>query len=288
MGAFDVHRSHAVSRDGTRIAYDVTGSGPPLLLVHGGAGDRTRWDVLRPHLDAHHTVHAMDRRGRGDSGDGPDYSLEREYEDVAAVVDAIARQTGSEVAVYGHSYGGLCAFGAAALTPHLRPLVLYEGWPAVDPEPLSADGRLLGHLEALLEEGRREEVLETVLREVVGMSDDEVEAYRAQPSWQARVAAADRFPREERAFMATSFTREMAQRVRVPTLLLTGEQTRQLWQPDTVASYLPDAHVAVLEGQAHSADVVAPELVAERLLAFLGTHPGVERDPAGASAGERS
>lgn len=189
---------------------------------------------------------------------------------------------GHQRAVYGHSYGGLCAFGAAPLTPHLRRLVLYEGWPAVDPEPLSADAELLEDLEVLLEQGQRERLLEIVLREVVGMSDEEVAAYRAQPSWPARVAAADRFPREERAFLATPFTRDAAQRVQVPTLLLTGEKTQELWQADTVARSLPDARVAVLEGQAHTADIVAPELVAQQLLAYLEGTAGIEREVGGA------
>ena len=283
MDAAGGHRSHAVSHDGTRIAYFTSGSGPALLLVHGGAGDHTRWDRLRPHLERHHTVHAMDRRGRGDSGDGPEYALEREYEDVAAVVDAIAQQTGSDVAVYGHSYGGLCALGAASLTPHLRSLVLYEGWPVVEPETLSANAELLEHLDVLLVQGERERVLETVLREVVGMSDEEVATYRSQPSWPARVAASDLFPREERAFLAAAFTHEAAQRIRVPTLLLVGDQTRELWQPDTVAASLPDARVVVLEGQAHTADIMAPALVAEQLLAFLGERSGASADAAGAA-----
>ena len=82
-----------MTRNGKPIAKRVAsrdGDGPPLLLVHGGLGDHTRWGPLLPYLDPHFTVHAMDRRGRGVSGDGPDYSPLREFEDVAAVIDAIA------------------------------------------------------------------------------------------------------------------------------------------------------------------------------------------------------
>ena len=78
------------SKDGTAIAYWTSGKGPPLVLVHGTPDDHTRWRPLLPYLESHTTVHAMDRRGRGGSGDGPQYTLEREYEDVAAVVDAVA------------------------------------------------------------------------------------------------------------------------------------------------------------------------------------------------------
>jgi peptide-methionine (S)-S-oxide reductase len=77
------------SKDGTRIAYSRSGSGPPLVLVHGTTADHTRWARVLPELEPHFTVYAMDRRGRGGSGDAADYAIEREFEDVAAVVDAI-------------------------------------------------------------------------------------------------------------------------------------------------------------------------------------------------------
>jgi pimeloyl-ACP methyl ester carboxylesterase len=123
--------TRAISRDGTEIGYWTSGRGPPLLLVHGGLGDHTRWDVLRPHLVPHFTVHAVHLRGRGPSADAADYDLAREYEDIAAVVDAIAADSGSSVDVYCSSYGGLCTFGAVRLTSNIGKLVLYEAWPLV-------------------------------------------------------------------------------------------------------------------------------------------------------------
>lgn len=93
--------SRVRSRDGTEIAVWQTGSGPPLVLVHGTPADHSRWRPLLPYLQPHFTVHAVDRRGRGASTDSPDYALEREFEDVAAVVDAAAASSGSSVSVYG-------------------------------------------------------------------------------------------------------------------------------------------------------------------------------------------
>src|SRR5687767_12504745 len=110
------------SQDGTSIAVQVTGRGAPLLLVHGTTADHSRWTPLLPALEARFTVHAMDRRGRGESGDAADYSLVREFEDVAAVVDAI----GGPVNLLGHSYGALCSLEAALRTSNLRKLILYE------------------------------------------------------------------------------------------------------------------------------------------------------------------
>lgn len=112
--------TRVVSHDGAEIAYWTSGEGPPLVLVHGASSNHTTWDPLLPYLQPHATVHTLDRRGRGASGDGPDYDIAREFEDVAAVVDAVAATFGSAVGVFGHSYGGHCAFGAASLTSNIR------------------------------------------------------------------------------------------------------------------------------------------------------------------------
>ena len=257
------------SRDGTEIGHFSSGDGPPLLLIHGGLGDHTRWDVLRPYLEPNFTVHAMDRRGRGASGDGPEYQLEREFEDVAAVVEAIAHRSGSAVAVYGHSYGGLCALGAAALTSGIDKLALYEGWPPVDPGAWTPPPGSLERLEELMAAGEREAVLETFLREFANMSGQEIAAYRTQPSWQGRVAAAHTIIREERAFQERAFAPEVAGGIAMPTLLMVGEDQTLDWRAETVRDALPDARICVLEGQAHTADIVAPKLVAAQLIVFL-------------------
>jgi pimeloyl-ACP methyl ester carboxylesterase len=264
------HINRAVSSDGTAIAYWICGSGPPLLLIHGSIGDHTRWGALTAYLEPHFTVYAMDRRGRGGSSDHPDYQIEREYEDVVAVVDAVAESSGSAVIVYGNSYGGLCAFGAATGTSNISRLILYEGWPPLNPAAFVSPPGFVERMEALLAEGKREAVLETVMREVVKMSAAEIEAYRAHPSWPARVAAVHTFPREERAFAQAHFDPNRAARIAIPTLLLTGSDSPD-WHPEveTVAAAFPNARIAVLEGQGHVADVVAPELVAAQLFAFL-------------------
>ena len=119
--------TRVVSGDGTQIAYWSSGEGPPLVVVHGTPADHTRWRPLLPYLEPYASVHAMDRRGRGASGDGPDYELVREYEDVAAVVDAVAAASGTPVDLYAHSHGGIVAFGAATLMSSIRRLVLSEG-----------------------------------------------------------------------------------------------------------------------------------------------------------------
>src|SRR4051812_11044833 len=96
------------SRDGARIACWVSGQGPPLVLVPGVTGDHTHFRFLVPLLESRFTVWAVDRRGRARSTDGPEYAIEREFEDVAAIVDAV----GGPVDVFGHSFGADLVLGA--------------------------------------------------------------------------------------------------------------------------------------------------------------------------------
>lgn len=258
------------SRDGTGIAYWTSGEGPPLLMVHGVTADHSRWQPLLPYLQPHATVCAMDRRGRGASGDAPDYRLAREWEDVAAVIDAVAAATGSPVDVYGHSHGGLCAFGAATLTRNVCRLVLYEGWPAVDPSRHVFPRALEERLDALLATGAYDAAVEALFRHF-GSTDEEVRGLRAQPAWQARVAAAHTITREVRAIGQAPFDPHQVARITVPTLLLTGTDSPDPAVADlpAVADALPDARVVVMEGQGHLADVLAPETFAGHVLAFL-------------------
>jgi pimeloyl-ACP methyl ester carboxylesterase len=266
--------TRVVSRDGTEIGYWTSGEGPPLVLVHGAPADHTRFRPLLPYLEPHATVHTMDRRGRGASGDGPDYHLAREFEDVAALVDAVAEASGSAVDLYGHSFGGLCAFGGATLTSNIRKLVLYEGWPPVNPDAHAFPPGFAERLDVLLAEGDREAVVEAVFRELVGMPEDELAALRGQPAWQTRVAVAHTITREVRAIPEATFDPEVAARITVPTLMLTGSDSGDPSTADieTVAAALPDAQVTVLEGQQHVADILVPEVFAEHVVAFLRDH----------------
>jgi pimeloyl-ACP methyl ester carboxylesterase len=270
-GTAEATMTRAVSRDGTDIGWWTSGEGPPLVLVHGAVADHRRWRPLLPFLEPHATVHALDRRGRGASGDSPGYDLAREFEDVAAVVDAVAEASGSAVDLYGHSFGGLCAFGAATLTANLGRLVLYEGWPPVDPAARLLPRGVGERLDALLAEGDHDAVVETMFREVVRLPEAEIAALRAQPAWSARVAAAPALVRELRAIPGVTFDPALAARITVPTLLLAGSDSRDPFAADvgTVAAALPDARVVVLEGQQHVADILDPEGFAGHLVGFL-------------------
>jgi pimeloyl-ACP methyl ester carboxylesterase len=259
------------SRDGTPIAVFVSGHGRPLVVVPGTTSDHTTWRLVLPLLEPDVEVHAVDRRGRGRSGDSAEHTLEKEYDDVAAVVDAAAAAWGGPVDLLGHSYGGNVAFGAATRTDNVRRLVLYEGWPVPDIADRTTPPELMQRLEDLLARGRPEEMLEAFYRDVVRMSEEELSAVKAAPTWPARVAAAGTVPRELRAFGAQAFDPAVAATISVPVLLLVGGETPDSVRadPETVAAGLPDARIQVLPGQMHLAHLTDPDTFAREVLTFL-------------------
>lgn len=257
--------------DGVPIACYRSGAGPALVAVHGTAADHTAWVRVTPLLARHFTVYAMDRRGRGASGDAPDYGLEREFADVAAVVEGI----GQPVHLYGHSFGGACATEAATRVGmgNLASLILYEGMP----KPLGLRGtpdELIGRLETLIGAGQREEALSLFMLTAVGLTPPELEVYRQSPAWPARVAAVHTIPRELRAFNDYGTDLERFRTLSAPTLLLIGERTRasrrELFESFTrLSTILPRSQIRELPGQGHTAHETAPELLAEALTAFV-------------------
>ena len=169
-----------------------SGDGPPLILVHGTTADHTTWRATGPELAHGYRVHAIDRRGRGASGDGSDdagYSIELEYDDLAAVADAVAGEAEMPVDVVGHSYGGRIGLGAALRTASIARLVVYEGAPS----PAGGEGYRPSGVEdriaTLIEAGDLDAAAQTFFREIVRMPEPELDAYRANPVWPVRVAA---------------------------------------------------------------------------------------------------
>jgi pimeloyl-ACP methyl ester carboxylesterase len=176
---------HSVqSADGTRIGYTVTGAGPSLLLVHGTAVDSRSCVLLGTVLAQSRQVAAMDRRGRGLSGDGGSYSLDSEAEDVLAVIGALE----PPVHVVGVSYGGLPVLEAAARSDRLAAVTLFE--PPIrtgDYTFLTEPG--MAELDRLIDEGRRDDAARHVLREGMAASAEDLRQLAALPgAWAAVVA----------------------------------------------------------------------------------------------------
>lgn len=232
-----------------------------MVLVHGSPADHTTFEQLIPHLEAHVAVCAMDRRGRGMSDDGPSYAHECEFEDVAAVVDSF----GSEVDLFGHSYGCVVALEAALLATNLRRLILYEPWIGRYP------AGVIPELEELLATGDYEAVVTTIFRRLLGMTDEELDRYRAAPSWQARVALAAVNVREARVEDAYDFEPVRFGDLNVPTLLLVGGDSPPEMRAtvERVAAALPNSRIQELPGQQHIAHRTAPDLLPSKIVEFV-------------------
>lgn len=256
---------YTTSADGTRIAYERRGDGPPLLLVHGTTADHTSWEPVCPALEERFSLYLMDRRGRGESGDAADYSIEREFEDIAAVAGA----SDEPVSLAGHSYGALCSLGALRRVDDLRRVVLYEppfrtGAQAGPPDDL------VERMAELAARGDEEAVLETFFGDVLG-NEDRLELYRSQPSWPMRLDAAPTVPREFRATWAFRPAPGAFEDATTPALVVLGGATDGPLEGGTRAVHerLPKSELAVLEGEGHGAVYTAPDRLADEFVSFL-------------------
>jgi pimeloyl-ACP methyl ester carboxylesterase len=254
------------SRDGTEIACARTGNGPPLALVHGSGADRRRWAPVAPLLAAHFTLLALDRRGHGDSGDAAAYGVEREVEDIAALVGAVGE---GALPVVGHSFGALCALGAACEAGIVSRLVLYE--PPLPARPGGYFGpELIPAMRGALQRGDADAAVEAFARAVFAASPPALAAMRRSDDWSKLCAAAGTTLRELEAVEALGRDpRRLA--ATVPTLLLLGGESGPPYREtaDLLLGLMPAARLAVLPGQGHGAIDQAPRAFASAALAFL-------------------
>jgi pimeloyl-ACP methyl ester carboxylesterase len=247
------------------IAYQRSGTGTPLVLVHGATADHTRWAPVLPAFEQHSTVYALDRRGRGGSGDSEQYVIKREFEDIVALVNSIKEP----VFLLGHSYGALCSLEAARRTANVRKLVLYE-----PPIPTGVEvypPEIVTRIQALLDAGDREGAVITFMRDIVRVPPKEMELLRTAPNWPARVAAAHTILREMRGSNEYVFEPARFAGLTTPTLLLLGGDSPPFFKAaiEAVHAALPDSRVVVMPGQQHTAMNTAPELFAGEVLQFL-------------------
>jgi pimeloyl-ACP methyl ester carboxylesterase len=257
---------HISSKDGAPIAYEQRGEGPSLVLVHGAAAEHTRWTPILPELEKQFTVYAVDRRGRGQSGDVEPYAIEREYEDVVAVVDSIP----GPVNLLGHSYGAICSLEASLRTSNLRKLVLYE-------PPIQTDVKkknppdAIDRINSYLQVGKPEKALLIFLREIVGIQQNEIRQLKSLSGWSLRVATAHTIPREEASVGSYFFKPERFYHMETPTLLLLGGDSPPFFKDGTEAfkRSIPNSRIAIMPGQRHAAMDTSPELFLREVIEFL-------------------
>jgi pimeloyl-ACP methyl ester carboxylesterase len=256
------------SADGTPIAFERVGSGPPLVLVGGALSDRGAAGPISALLGERLTVFAVDRRGRGDSGDTQPYTVEREIEDLGAVIGA----AGGSAFVYGHSSGAVLTLRAAAAGLPIEKLVAYEPPFIVDASRPPVPDDYVRHLDELVAAGRRGDAVAYFLTTGVGVPEQMVEQMRTAPMWPGMEAVAHTLAYDGRIMGDTMrgmpLSSEPWSDVTIPTLVVDGGASPP-WQRDAaraLVDVLPDARYSTLEGQDHGP---APEVLAPTVLEFL-------------------
>ena len=261
--------STATSKDGTRIAFDRSGDGPAVILVGGALSDRSGWAPLAGLLAPRFTVFGFDRRGRGDSGDTPPYSVDREIEDLEALLD----EAGGAAFVHGQSSGAVLALEAAAKLPaKVRRLSLYEPPFIIDDSRPPPPENFAGHIDELVAAGRRGDAVEFWMTEVVRAPAEAVAEMRGAPAWPSLEALAHTLAYDI-AVLGDNMAGHPLPAGRwatatAPTLVMDGGASPG-WirnSARTLANVLPDAQHRTLEGQAHNA---APELLAPEMERFF-------------------
>lgn len=249
--------------DGTSIAYERHGAGPPVILLHGGS-TRDYWQPVVPRFSGEYTVVVPDRRGRGDSGDNDEYSIGREIADVRAVIDAVDRSP----VLFGHSFGGLQAIETAR-TEAVEAVIAYEPSYLVGEYRNQAD--LAATMAAKLDEGKRREAMKLHFREVIhgGEITNYEEWLEGWPPWPACVEHVENTLRMDRAIEQHTFPDTLD--VDAPALLLTGTDGPSHLRDSVRAVHdaLPDSWLTEFESLSHIGPAEAPDRVTTEVKEFL-------------------
>lgn len=263
-----VRVANVTSADGTSIAFERFGGGPAVIVVGGATCDRAMTRPLAEELGRHFTVINYDRRGRGDSGDTQPYAIEREVEDLGALI----AEAGSMASVYGHSSGAGLALHAAARGLPIARLVLHEPPYAPDTEEERRISREYGEkLRAILAEGRRGDAV-ALFMTTVGMPPEMVEGVRNEPWWAKMEEVAPTLAYDSEIMGDVSgggtIPAGLIGAVTVPALVLCGGASPE-WMIEVgrqISDGLPNGRLRVLDGQEH---VVPPDVLAPVLAEFL-------------------
>ncbi|HSP02043.1 MAG TPA: alpha/beta hydrolase [Acidimicrobiales bacterium] len=255
------------SADGTRLSVRRSGDGVPVVLVHGTLDGISAFSLIELTIAERHAVWVYDRRGRGGSGDQAEYSLQREIEDLEAVLAA----AGSPAHVVGHSFGALIALAAAASGTAMRSLVLYE--PPLRQDQL--DHRVITQVEALVACGDLDRAITVMATELAGVSEDEIAVpRRIKPMWNQLRDGVGATPRELEVVSDVRWDRfDLPVRDR-PVLVIRGDRDHApaYPRPEDLPRFVTDPEITTLPGQGHLATTFAPARFAEVVLDFIDRH----------------
>jgi pimeloyl-ACP methyl ester carboxylesterase len=252
------------SRDGTRLAYEVTGRGPTVILVSGAMSTGGTVAPLAARLADRCTAVVYDRRGRGASGDTAPYAVAREVEDLAALVEAV----GGEAALFGVSSGGALALEAAASGLPVRQVAVYET-PFADFLPGGAEREAVykEQLNEALAAGRRGDAVELFLR-LTGLGEEMIRGARQSPMWAGMEAVAPSLAYDDAVMGDGLLPRARLAAITVPVLSVVGGASPE-WMREAgrvLADTVPEGTYRVLEGQTH---MVEPDVLGPVLAGFL-------------------
>jgi pimeloyl-ACP methyl ester carboxylesterase len=259
--------NQVISKDGTSIAFDRSGKGPAVMLV-GGAFQHRAIDPQTAQLAAllaqHYTVFHYDRRGRGNSSDTHPYAIEREIEDLEALIN----EAGGSAFVFGMSSGGVLALYAAARGLAITKMALYEPpFNSGDEPARQAAEHYTRELRALLTEGRRGDAV-TLAMTTWGAPAEAVAGMRQTPIWPLFESVAPTLAYDNAIMGDGSVPTERLASLTVPTLVMDGGASPAFMHnaAQAVAHALPNAKLRTLEGQTHD---VTPEVLAPVLVEFF-------------------
>lgn len=256
----------AISKDGTNIAFDRHGDGgPSLVLVSGAMATRAMETPFAEEISAHFTVYSYDRRGRGDSGDTTPYAVEREIEDLEALIEA----AGGSAFMFGQSSGGVLSLRAAASGLEIPKLAVYEPPFVVDDSRPPLPDDYVERLDELIAEGRRGDALEYFMTVSAGVPDEYIAHMKSDPAWQTSEEVAHTIAYDGRVMGDTMSGKPLSSSpwdsIEVPTLVMDGGASEGWVQNGArqLAEVLPDSRYVTLEGQDHEPadDILAPALV---------------------------
>lgn len=252
------------SLDGTPIGFDRTGSGPPVIMMGGALNDKVFLSPLAAMLGERFTVYNYDRRGRGDSGDTPPYSRQREVEDLGQVL----AEVGEPAALFANCSGGVIGIeGIAAGLPITR-LAMYEPPFILEGQRPELPHDFVQRLSQFVAEGRRGDAVRYFMAEVVRMPDAMIEKISNGPMWPWLESLAQSLPYDTSLMGDTSLPTELLAKVTIPTLVIDGGASPQ-WQRNSVQAVvdlLERGRRYTLPGQNHN---LAMDLVAPVLIEFL-------------------
>jgi pimeloyl-ACP methyl ester carboxylesterase len=254
-----------LSADGTKIAFDQTGQGPPVILVVGAFNDRATGAPLAKALESRLTVLNYDRRGRGASGDTQPYAVEREVEDLEALI----REAGGAAGVFGYSSGAILALEGAARGLNITKLALYDAPFLVGDHMPRPPRDIAAQLAKLVSSDRRGDAVELFQTRLVGIPEAVVVQLRHAPFRPALEAIAHTLVYDATVIGDLRLPTAQLRSIKAPTLAVYGSESPALMGPaaKALAEALPDGHMRVLDGQSHD---IAPMALAPVLLEFFG------------------